>query len=252
MIKRFVVCFFAISILTACATTHNDRDTKAVIANVDPFELGSFEASFSDFTGFMISKGTMTVDFAPRENRIILNLKNQGNMTHIYLDESARSAINASMNRYYDDFESRSLRREGKANDAYGKISAYMEWGLLMINAKGTAEIRMGYKFVDKSPYFTLTIPETANEIYEKAGGSRVRQSGFLQIFFTRSQATEFAKTLEQENLLAALREQRENMPLANQDNVDTPDAYNDAEGDNGDYVEADAKPAAEGDRDSY
>lgn len=239
-IIRLAACLMALSLLTGCATTRNAKE--AVIANVDPFELGSFEASFSDFTGFMINRDAMTVDFAPRENNIVVNLKNQGNSTHIYLDETARSAMLSSIDMYFKDFESKSLRRKGKTNTAYGKVGAYMEWGLLMVNAKGDTEVRMGYEFVDKSPYFTLTIPETENDIYLKTGGSRVKRSGFLQIFFTRSQAAEFSKTLVQENLLGALAEKKENELIANPDMYDEPDTYKEADDESGEYVEDDSE----------
>ena len=177
-----------------------------MVANADPYEIGVVGASFSTFTGFGKNVGTFTLSFAPRTNQVIINTKNQGNKTYIYLDRTNRDALVAAMTTYFEEFENRTLKEKGKTNKAYGKIVGFMEWGLLTTNARGNPEMRLGYEFEKGAPYFTITIPETDNLMYNK--GSVVKNSGFYQMFFTRSQLEEFGEMLLQDYLVATLEEQ--------------------------------------------
>ena len=104
---------------------------------------------------------------------------------------------------------------------AYGKFPAFMKWGVLTMNAEGTASVSAGYQFIKNTPYFIITIPETANDRYTSTTrGSVVKRSGYFQIFFTRSQLAEFGEMLIQEYLESTLEEQ--NISRASAD----PDVY--------------------------
>lgn len=177
-----------------------------MVANADPYEIGVVGASFSTFTGFGTTVGTFSLSFAPRTNQVIINTKNQGNKTYIYLDRTNRDALVTAMTTYFEEFENRTLKEKGKTNNAYGKIIGFMEWGLLTMNARGNPEMRLGYEFKDAAPFFTITIPETDNLMYNN--GSPVKNSGYFQMFFTRSQLEEFGEMLLQDYLVATLEEQ--------------------------------------------
>ncbi|HKL86567.1 MAG TPA: hypothetical protein VJ861_09575 [Treponemataceae bacterium] len=177
-----------------------------MVANADPYEVGVVGASFSTFTGFNKKLGTFILSFAPRTNQVIIDTKNQGNETHIYLDRANRDALIVAMTSYFKEFENRTLKEKGKTLNEYGKIIGFMEWGLLTMNARGNPEIRLGYEFKEGSPFFTLTFPETDNILYNK--GSAVKNSGYFQMFFTRSQLEEFGEMLLQDYLVSTLEEQ--------------------------------------------
>lgn len=195
--------------IVGCNSSPDLRTTKDMVANADPYEIGSAGASFSGFTGIGTKTGSFSIVFAPRTNEVILIMKNQGNETHIFLDRHARDIIMNASVQYLEQFESRTLSETGNRLDEYGKFAAFMKWGMLTLNAEGTATISVGYEFQKDAPYFTITIPDTENDRYTSSTRySPVKRSGYFQMFFTRSQLIEFVEYLVQENLESTLEEQ--------------------------------------------
>ena len=207
--------------LIGCAGAPKPTVSQDMVANADPYEIGVAGASFSGFTGIGMNAGSFTLQFAPRTNDVVLLTRNQGNETHLYLNKHARDILISGITGYLDQFEQRSLNRDKKMFAAYGKFPAFMKWGVLTMNAEGTASVSAGYQFIKNTPYFIITIPETANDRYTSTTrGSVVKRSGYFQIFFTRSQLAEFGEMLIQEYLESTLEEQ--NISRASAD----PDVY--------------------------
>lgn len=208
-------------LVIGCTTAKPPVQSVDMVANAEPYEVGIVSANFSTFLGIGMKSGTFTIDFVPRTNEIVLVTKNQGNETLIYLNRESRDIILFAANEYLDQFDNRALSQNGKKLDVYGKFLAFMKWGMLTLNAEGTATISVGYEFQKNAPYFTLTIPETTNDRYlSTTRSSRIKQSGYFQIFFNRSQLIEFAEYLVQENLESTLEEK--NVSRASTD----PDEY--------------------------
>ena len=215
----FAAC--AALFLLGCTASPDVRTSEDMVANADPYEIGTAGAFFTGFTGIGIKPGTFLINFAPRTNEVILIMKNQGNDTHIFLDRKSRDIIMDASVRYLEQFESRTLEEKGKHLAEYGKLKAFMVWGLMTLNAEGTAAVSVGYEFNKEAPYFTLTIPETPNDRFEAVDRpSPIKRSGYFQIFFTRSQLIEFVEYLVQENLESTLEEK--NISRASTD----PDVY--------------------------
>ncbi|NLK60289.1 MAG: hypothetical protein GX290_04450 [Treponema sp.] len=208
-------------LVVGCAGSPQPVQSTDMVANADPYEIGVAGASFSGFTGIGMSAGTFTVSFAPRTNEVILVTKNQGNETHLYLDKSDRDLLISAITSYLESFEQRTLNRNNDMLSTYGTFPAFMNWGMLTLNAEATATVSTGYEFKKDAPYFTLTIPETDNDRYTSTTRkSTIKKSGYFQIFFTRSQLAEFGEMLIQEYLESTLEEQ--NISRASSD----PDTY--------------------------
>jgi hypothetical protein len=219
MYTLFAAC--AALFVIGCAASPDVRTSEDMVANADPYEIGTAGAFFTGFTGIGIKPGTFLINFAPRTNEVILIMKNQGNDTHIFLDRKSRDIIMDASVRYLEQFESRTLQEKGNRLAEYGKLKAFMLWGILTLNAEGTAEVSLGYEFNKEAPYFTLTIPDTPNDRFEAVDRpSPIKRSGYFQIFFTRSQLIEFVEYLVQENLESTLEEK--NISRASTD----PDVY--------------------------
>lgn len=208
-------------LLIGCAGTPAPVISDDMVANAEPYEVGLAGASFSGFTGVGIKLGTFAVNFAPRTNEVILIFKIQGNETHLYLDKTDRDVFIDAITAYLESFEQRTLDRDSDKPAEYGTFPSFMKWGLLSLNAEGTATVSAGYEFIKDAPYFTLTVPETDNDRFTSTTrASKVQRSGHFQIFFTRSQLAEFGEMLIQEYLESTLEEQ--NISRASSD----PDTY--------------------------
>lgn len=219
MYTLFAAC--AALFVIGCAASPDVRTSEDMVANADPYEIGTAGAFFTGFTGIGIKPGTFLINFAPRTNEVILIMKNQGNDTHLFLDRKARDVILNGAVQYLEQFESKTLVEKGNRLDEYGKFDAFMLWGLLTLNGEGTATISAGYEFEKDAPYFTLTIPDTPNDRYGVVDRpSPIKRSGYLQLFFTRSQLIEFVEYLVQENLESTL--EGKNVSQASTD----PDVY--------------------------
>lgn len=212
----FVV--FVTFLIIACAGTPDTKIHEDMIANTDPYKIGVAGMSVSDFLGFGMNIDTVDISFAPRSNTVSMEFKVQGNKTLLHFSRSDRESILSAITTYLESFDSRTLIDDGNQDKVYGTLKSLMEWGLLTINAKAIANVHVGYKFVKDSPYFILTVPEVANELYNK--GSVVKQSGFFRLYFTSSQLAEFGEMLIQEYLESTLEEQ--NVSRASVD----PDVY--------------------------
>lgn len=220
---RLTITLAAVAALffLGCAGSPAPQTSSDMVANAEPYEIGVVGASFSGFTGIGMNLGTFPVMFAPRTNEIILVTSNQGNDTFIYLNRSARDQLLAAASTYIEQFEARTLDKEGSQLSAYGGFPAFMKWGVVFINAEGTASISVGYEFAKDSPYFAITVPDTDNDRYmSTTRKTHVKKSGYFQIFFTKSQLIEFAEYLVQENLESTLEEK--NVSRASTD----PDEY--------------------------
>ncbi len=221
MKKYIIVAVILVVIFTGCAGTPQPVQSVDMVANADPYEIGIAGASISGFTGIGMKPASFAVSFAPRTNEVILIAENQGNETHLYLDKDDRDLIISAITVYLEAFEQRVLDPDNDMIAAYGKFPAFMRWGMLTINAEGTASVSTGYEFYKNTPYFVMTIPETPNDRYgDTTRHSTTKRSGHFQIFFNRSQLAEFGDMLIQEYLESTL--EGKNISRASAD----PDVY--------------------------
>jgi len=171
-------------------------------------------------SGFGMEKKTLSVSFAPKTNDVLYDFSYQGNKMTLTLDAQDRVILLSAIKSYLDEFEAKQLERKGDKDSRYGTINGYISWGVFMKNAEATPKVKVGYEFVDEAPYFIMTFPEADNLIYLKETGSRIKRSGYMRWFMTRSQATEFGNIMDQGFLESTLGEQ--NVPTASSD----PDVY--------------------------
>lgn len=102
--------------------------------------------------------------------------------------------LTAAYQKYLDDFENKKLDRTAKKTyKQYGTMKVHLDWGTIKTstpnNADGTAYI--GYEFIKKSPYFTITIQPLENNYYKVVGDTVSRASLSLTYAFTKAQMKE-------------------------------------------------------------
>lgn len=128
----------------------------------------------------------------------------------VQLDAEGRDALRKAVDSYLDDFENKRLdRKDGRSYKKYGDTPVRIEWGTIKASTPNYAEgkIQLGYKFKDKSPYFTLTAYSMPN-IKKMKDESAVTESLPLSYYMTKAQATSLVSLLDENMIAEALNEQ--------------------------------------------
>lgn len=128
---------------------------------------------------------------------------------YLTFNTTARNAFIKAVDQYFKDFENKKLdRNDKKSFRKYGKINAEVTWGTVKGNSPnyGDGSLMLGYKFYDKSPYFTITMYGCTNEAFVN-GASDVETSMHLYYYFTKNQAKMLCDQLSDENIQRVLYE---------------------------------------------
>lgn len=171
---------------------------KEFVADVEPYDIGVIALSTTNALGIGMTQNTGSLQFAPRINTLIVKINQSGNKMEFYLDAKDRILLMATLHQYLDEFSARKLDRDRDMDAAYGSFSSRVEWGTFTKNAIAEPKTRIGYIFMQGSPYFTLTFDEAENQIYLKDTGSRIQRSAFMRWYFTRTQAQAFGDFMDQ------------------------------------------------------
>lgn len=126
---------------------------------------------------------------------------------YLFLDSDSRKYLMNAIDNYFSDFENKRLKRDlGSSFKIYGKTPVRLRWGTLSNSTpnNGETEMNLGYKFKEKSPYFTITIYPTFNE-HSKVTDAADRESLMLTYYFTKSQLLNLKSMLSEETIANAL-----------------------------------------------
>lgn len=219
-----------VTLLVSCKSTYNPKYSKDALANIDPFKMGEAVVNVNKFLAYDLGQINMTMSLEPRMNRVIVEYPFQVSKVSLYLDAADRAAILDAVARYGTAFEAKTLEAHANKTAAFGVIKSDMKWGMDLGN-KGEAvpDVKVGYRFIDGSPYFMLTVPETANDLYGKStGGSRIKTSPFIVMCFNRAQATVFAEFLTDERIKKEIASQNvpANLEINPEKDINAPDSY--------------------------
>lgn len=131
----------------------------------------------------------------------------------VLMDKSTRIIYQESVSKYLSDFENKKLtRRDKKSEKKYGKSRVTLNWGTVkgQTHNYGDANVVFGYTFKNDSPYFSITVYPTVNEL--RAVDEYVPESSMnLQFYFTKAQCKALSDFLEEKNLNEILYQ---NVPL--------------------------------------
>lgn len=104
--------------------------------------------------------------------------------------------------KYLDDFENKRLdRKEKNAQKKYGTMNVHLDWGTIKTSTpnNGNGKAYIGYEFVKKSPYFTITIYPVENDYYPYTDGAVSRESIMLRYYFTKAQMRDLLNMTSEE-----------------------------------------------------
>lgn len=126
----------------------------------------------------------------------------------LFFDAKGRSDLRFAKEQYFTDFENKKLDREGKKTyKEYGNTDVQLYWGTIKGSTPNNAvgKVNFGYEFVERSPYFTISIFPLTNQRFVEGQGSAPETSMNLTFYFTKAQITKFLDLLTEDSINQAL-----------------------------------------------
>jgi hypothetical protein len=198
-----------ILLLLSCGSVDPSKKYPNMIANVDPFAVGTAEAQFDRFFSSKVNKVEIQAFFHPRLNMVSLEFRHQFLRYRQFWDEQSRKQFAASLELYKRDFEDRKLiDNHRKTRAVYGNVKGYLEWEASKYTKTRISNptIEIGYRFKENSAFFS-TLMRSAKEVISDDDSSTPIDSQQISMYLTRSQADEIARIFDQARLLELLRE---------------------------------------------
>ncbi|MCL2879189.1 MAG: hypothetical protein FWF29_02985 [Treponema sp.] len=206
--KKLVILAAGFALVTgtfvSCATVDPGAKYPNMIANLDPFQIGSVDVSFDQMLSSKPKANSVDVVFYPRENRVALEFRHDLIQYKLYWDESARMHFIAGLKQYDSDFSAKTLLFQyNKTRAVYGKIKGKLTWRNFKFTAEYTASpvLELGYRFKDNNPFFTV-MTRSAKDESKNSGSSAPMESTSFAIYFTRAQGESLAQLFDQDFLL--------------------------------------------------
>ena len=189
-----------------------------MVANVDPFSLGTVQAYFDQTFSSAPKVADVEVIFYPRLNAAALQFKYEFVTYRQFWNEANRRQFIGAFERYKTDFAEKNLiNRARKTRAIYGKVNGQLEWESFRIARTRTSypSIEVGYRFKRKprtdakmenqeSPFFS-TLMRAAQET--ETTGDDPTKSQQISMYFTLAQAEELVALFDQAHILALIQE---------------------------------------------
>lgn len=200
----------ALVLFSSCAHTESKSARTAMLADIEPFSLGSRSISVETMLTAKLKAVDAEVVFYPRTNEVALEFRHELVNFRQFWTETGRQHFMDALNQYKEDYANKNLvTRTGKSRAIYGKEQLRFEWKAFKYT--GTFEslpwVSLGYRFKKNAkkdvPYF-CTYQLSANDIRLNPGQGK-HSSRQMSIYYTRAQAEEVAKLFDQQYLLQSL-----------------------------------------------
>jgi hypothetical protein len=193
--------------LISCGTINYSNKSPRMVADVDPFSVGTVEAVFDRFLSTNLNKIEIEAIFYPRLNAVALEFRYEFITHRQFWDEAARKQFVVALEQYKKDYEARTLiDRHRKTRDVYGKVQGRTEWQSFRFSQNHLAfpAFELGYRFRNGTPFFT-TFMRSVREEKDPLDDSEQGYSVPLTMYFTRAYADELAKLFDQTYLIGLL-----------------------------------------------
>jgi len=177
-----------------------------MLADVEPFSIGSVNASFDKMFSSDVSLTDVEVIFYPRKNEVALGFKYGMLQYWQFWDEGGRKRFIDAFSRYKEDFANqRLITNSNRSRAIYGTAEGRCEWKTLSISAtyRSSPVIGLGYKFIGNSPYFATYQNEATEETGLNSTG--IPKSNSFTMYFNRAQGEDLARLFDQAYLLELL-----------------------------------------------
>jgi len=210
-LTKVIIVNAVIFLFLSCGSVNLSKKYPNMVANVDPFSVGTLEGQFDRFFSSKVNKAEIEAVFHPRLNAVSLEFKFELMKYRLFWDEAARKQFAASLELYKRDFEDKKLDPKAnyrKTKAIYGKTKGRLEWEAFKFTKTRLSypTIELGYRFREGSAFFS-PLMRSAREEMKDGDSSTPMDSQQINIYFTRAQADEVAKVFDQAFLMGLLAE---------------------------------------------
>jgi hypothetical protein len=188
-----------------------------MVADMDPFSVGTFEAQLDRFLSSKVKKTEFETVFHPRHNYVSLEFKHELLTYRQFWDEPARKQFAAALELYKRDFADGKLANNNrKSKSVYGNVKGRVEWLMSKYTKTRVSNpiIEIGYQFKENTPFFT-TLMRSAKEVITDDDNSTATNSQPINMYFTRAQADVLAEIFDQARLLELIG--KKNTPVTDE-----------------------------------
>ena len=178
-----------------------------MVADIDPFSIGSINASFDQTLPPQLRTDTVEVIFYPRENEVALEFSVNLGQYRQFWNKEGRRLFTEGLNRYKGDFDNQRLTNNfNKSGFAYGKFKSRFQWKTTSISStyKSSPVIQLGYRFRGNSPFFAAR--QLPADVENKAKDDPADSPSF-SIYFNRAQAEELARIFDEAFLRSSVQD---------------------------------------------
>jgi len=203
--QSFFACAAA-ALLFSCGTARSGVKQANMLADVEPFSIGTVSASFDKIFSSDVATADVEVIFRPRENEVALAFRYETLHFWQFWDEEGRKQFVEALNRYKEDFANQRLVTSYRKSRAiYGKVNGRFEWKPLSISGiyRSSPVIELGYRFKAGSPYFSTHQAKAKEE--RGLNPKRIPESRSFAMYFTRAQGEDLVRFFNQAFLLELL-----------------------------------------------
>lgn len=207
-----------------------DVQTDEMLANINPFLMGTVSAGINKVVSSGINPKDFTVILEPRTGYVRLCFNHDGNSFSMPLNAASRQIVIDAVMAYNKAFDARSLEKKNRYKhlSAFGKMDTQLEMGNLLKVTCSHPKPQLGYKFVESAPYFTIFMPATTADEDLNRTRKIAQSTPEITLFFNRAQADILIGYLQEDKIKALVAEK--NVPTeltpAGSKSLNAPDAY--------------------------
>jgi len=217
-----------ILLVLSCGSVDLSKKYPNMVANIDPFPIGTAEVQFDRFFSAKVNKVEIQAVFHPRLNAVSLEFRHDLYKYRQFWDEPARKQFAASLELYKKDFEEKKLLdKYRKTRAVYGKAKSHLEWEMFKYTKTRISNpmIELGYRFKEKTPFFA-TLMRVAKEVQDERDTSPSLDSPQVYMYFTRAQADQLVMLFDRAYLMGLLKERTDEIIDKSADAAADKDAY--------------------------
>jgi len=171
----------------------------------DPVLLTESSLFRYNYFGTNVKEEDIDIMYFPQEHQVAIAFESKKNR-FLRFDERAQNALKLAFYSYEDQFDAKTLdSRKKKHLKEYGTTIANYSIDPIIGHEEYKPEITFGYVFVDKSPYFVISIPETVSQSANPVDPDKTKQSSLIRLLFNRNQMKTLIGQFSEEKILEAL-----------------------------------------------
>ncbi len=208
---------------------------------VPPIDLGMASMSLKRILPGQVAKSEALVQYYPTQDEIVLSYRQLQKFFPCF-DKEMRKKCAEAFALYKDDFDKKRLdKRSRNVEKVYGHRRGKIRWGLVNGGETARPDVKFGYEFIKKSPYFKITFDEA---VADHPGQSEENAMVFhgMTLLFNRAQMEDLLAFMDERKIDEAMIIR---VPVAEQEKLKD-DVYEEVESVSGEKSEAEEYMEAE------